>query len=377
LDHATAHLVFELCLPADLRKPEVVQTAGELDTGGWQGLLQTARFLGVAPLLHYSLDGAGLLGAVPAIERQKLAINRFQQAQQNALLASKLPQVLAYATGLGHKLAVAKGAALLGPVYPDAGLRSLADVDLLVDSADALELAKGFAHNELGYWHCDLHTQMRTRWPFWPLPLPHSAAMLGRLEAGEAVGVTSWLLAPQDQLAWACWHDFTDRWGDLRRLLDVVWMIGAYRDRLHWGEFLSAVEEWGIAGAIYPPLCVAREAAGAAVPDFVIARLRRASQLGWLDGLVGIGMWLRPPLALRTQQWPRVIQWRAIRHSVAAHRGCRPAGEAAVRRDHTFDSGRCLQYALGYLQAVLRRATGATRHRRMLGARPGNGSLRC
>ncbi|HZS09848.1 MAG TPA: nucleotidyltransferase family protein [Blastocatellia bacterium] len=116
----------------------------------WEAVVRRARVRSFVPLLRFNLARAGLLANVPPLLRQTLdETSRFQAARHLACVSE--------ATRLTRKLADAgvtaiplKGVALmLGGYYPQAGLRAVSDIDLLV-SPQQLEQAERVAH-ECGY----------------------------------------------------------------------------------------------------------------------------------------------------------------------------------------------------------------------------------
>lgn len=100
-----------------------------LSDDAWESAAVTAIVFGLAPLLHWHLNQAGL--AVPPMAMAKLAVTRQAHAKRNKAIADQLAEILAACTERNVPVLVLKGALLAPLVYPDAGLRPMNDVDLL------------------------------------------------------------------------------------------------------------------------------------------------------------------------------------------------------------------------------------------------------
>jgi len=98
----------------------------------WGHLVEEARSEGVAGLL-YTLLPEDARGHV----RNALRADYQSQTAGNLLYMEKLAQLVPALRNAGVRFAVVKGAALLATVYPDPGIRSMKDLDLLVHPEDA------------------------------------------------------------------------------------------------------------------------------------------------------------------------------------------------------------------------------------------------
>lgn len=111
----------------------------------WDDLVVSALALGLAPLLHYRLEAAGL--SLPDARAQaKLAFARQTEAARHGARTAQLAEALSQ---LPVVPIVLKGAFLAEHVYPLPGLRPMNDVDLLFHPQDLPQVAEVLSR--LGY----------------------------------------------------------------------------------------------------------------------------------------------------------------------------------------------------------------------------------
>jgi Uncharacterised nucleotidyltransferase len=115
----------------------------------WSALVELAVREGTAPLLHSHLCRLDLLDRLPGPARRRLNEVARGVWAANIVLARHWGEATAALRGAGVDTLTLKGMALANVVYPETGLRPMADVDLLVRPADhATALA---VLRELGY----------------------------------------------------------------------------------------------------------------------------------------------------------------------------------------------------------------------------------
>jgi hypothetical protein len=113
----------------------------------WESAAVTAIVFGLAPLLHWHLDRAGVMAPPRAIA--KLAVTRRAHAKRNQAIADQLAEILAACTEQNITVLVLKGALLAPMAYPEAALRPMNDIDLLFHPEDLLRV--GRLLESLGY----------------------------------------------------------------------------------------------------------------------------------------------------------------------------------------------------------------------------------
>jgi hypothetical protein len=102
----------------------------------WDALGKRALAEGVGPLVHKKLKEGGWLPGLPGSTREALAQSYYKSSAFNQVLFVELERILAALTAAQMPVIVLKGAALAVTVYPDANLRPMADLDLLVRNED-------------------------------------------------------------------------------------------------------------------------------------------------------------------------------------------------------------------------------------------------
>ena len=113
----------------------------------WTGLPDLAERQGVGPLAHFHLKAAGV--ELPAPVRRALQGVYLQFRDANAVRSQALAELLAAFHSAGIDCMALKGGALAHLIYPEPGLRTMRDLDLLVRRAD-LPRARGVLEG-LGY----------------------------------------------------------------------------------------------------------------------------------------------------------------------------------------------------------------------------------
>jgi hypothetical protein len=113
----------------------------------WNTLPTEAENHGLTPLVYTQLQAAGV--SIPAEVQQQLQARAMQHSHANRVRAKTLAEVLAAFQAAGIDALVLKGAALAYLVYPQPGLRSMRDVDVLVSKSRARQAQALLA--ELGF----------------------------------------------------------------------------------------------------------------------------------------------------------------------------------------------------------------------------------
>ncbi len=113
----------------------------------WNPLPTQAENHGLTPLVYAHLQGAGI--PIPDSIKAQLQTRTTQHAHANRVRAKTLADVLDAFQTAGIDVLVLKGAALAHLVYPQPGLRSMRDVDLLASRSQARQAQALLA--ELGF----------------------------------------------------------------------------------------------------------------------------------------------------------------------------------------------------------------------------------
>jgi len=119
----------------------------------WGFIVDLAAREGIAPLLHFHLCRLDLLRRLPPVASRRLTVLAQGVWAMNAALVAHWAEVTAALRQAGVETLTLKGLALAHTVYPEPGLRPMADIDLLVRPADravALEVLRGLGYRTPG-----------------------------------------------------------------------------------------------------------------------------------------------------------------------------------------------------------------------------------
>lgn len=270
------------CTPDDeIRELQRIAAAGEVD---WPAVAERANRADLAPALCVALEAKGLMSDAPELFREYLQeLHRFNLDRNHALL-QQLQEVVRLLNDIGVTPLLLKGAAALATdLYPDPGMRFMADLDLLVPE-DALERSVA-ALQANGYKVPEKYQRLvrltaSKHYP--PLVHPEAPAAIelhrrllnkGRdlLESarvwdnsrpyrgGRLPGLSAAMLSPTDEVIF-CFahselgHDYHhyERM-DARHLLDFACLIRRCRDEIEWSRLdaLKHHPRYGLAFEIY------------------------------------------------------------------------------------------------------------------------------
>ena len=249
-------------------------------TGDWYRL---------APLLGWNLERAGLASDEDPVLARLLGITRRTWVQSHRHL-SALNDVSSLLADGGIRAVVLKGAALLRLAYPEAGLRPMEDIDVLIpvgdrDRAGPVLEAAGYrlahqaraGHAEAwtlpGGIELDLHVQANP----W-LNQPVDGAGLAELHRGaveiDLPGGSRALAADAaDQLLVVLIHGVRPGSARLRWVADSVWLVRA--GRVDWERYAAQADRFATTGLVVRAMELVEDAVGGAVfPAPELDRLR-------------------------------------------------------------------------------------------------------
>ncbi len=268
------------------------------DEVGWASLVRSASDARVAPLLAWRC--AADRRAVPeALRRARLAA--LVRAEAQAAVAGLALDALA---ARGVVPIALKGADLARRVYPSPELRPMVDLDFLVgdselEVAEEALVARGFrsarersgrlvareVEVERGKVRIELRSTL-SQYPRWNRAFPiDTAAMRRRALDAELAGRRVRRLEDADHLLYLLYH-----LGVVHLFRGPLWFLDLDRlletagTRLGWAAFERRAHAWGLAACAATGLDRVRRGLDSAVPDDVLARLRRVRRGGGLIG---------------------------------------------------------------------------------------------
>lgn len=324
----------------------------------WPRLARLAEERGVLPLLYWQLERLGAGAGVPPPVWAALGKRYRHLALLNGRVRRHfLAEILEALQSRGVTPIVMKGAYLAEHVYPDVALRPMDDTDLLVRE-EQLEAART-ALEDIGYapkaeyfltldtkhlpvlakrgnpYGVDVHWQPAVGGHF-DVDL---TAVWDRARPAQVAGRPVLAFAPEDQLLhlsihMVYEHAFNARLFVLTDLAGVVRQGGG----LEWDVFVASARAWGAAKCGWLALQLARELAGAPVPEEVLSALHAEGDERWLPVVRQAMLYRAQPAALLPERFWRVLsaptagaRLAALREGVTASGGEWRATDAPAR----------------------------------------------
>lgn len=279
---------------------EVVKA--ELD---WQAVFEKGKAEGVSSLLYIHLNETpSVASRVPSPIRSRLrAIYQGNWARNN-LLTEQWSQVMTLFEQAGIQSITHKGMALIHLVYPDIGLRPMADIDLLIrftdlprvrlvlqtagfrtpgEALEREEAFRSFLHFVRDSSIIDLHWEIAHYTRFeGSVRVDHAGLWRRALPfAGGRGRVLT--LGPEDMLLHLALHlTLGSEFGRLIWFTDIDAVLRRFAGDLDWQVLLSEAARWRLRGVLAYTLRVAQESLGSPLPPDIVPRL----QPGRLRGVV-------------------------------------------------------------------------------------------
>jgi len=279
----------------------------------WEQVREQAVSLGLAPILHRNLTATRLRGMVPEETVTRLSRAGHAGTYIGLRQREEMGRVLDCLEAHGIEPVLLKGAALAATVYDDPALRTMSDVDLLLQEE---EIGRGYeAIEKMGYLPIvrPVHRDRARREAFYgkhrhtvPLISPGGRAIvelhrhiMGTDETAPEYGLGAFrrrvrevpfhgrmvkVPAPADLVLHTCLHmSYADRFvGKLRDLIDLDQTIRAAGRDIDWNRFLEEVPTVGAARCLFSCLDLARRLYGTPIPADLLYELRRSSRLGFV-----------------------------------------------------------------------------------------------
>ena len=270
----------------------------------WSMVRQMAEYHGVVPLLYKNLSEV-LPDLAPVDLLTQLRQDTQAEAMLNRALAHELVALCEALRVRGVPVIPIKGATLAMSAYGDVALREFTDLDLLVPEssiadAQAVLFAQGYkrrtasdksgeTNHESGPYHVyirprglscvDLQSVMAHQYftfnldrpEFWRSRIPVT------LENKTVPG-----LAPELLLIVLCVHGSKHAWELLKWVCDVAELLRSHRN-LDWNQIFAHASNWRCQGMLFMGLSLAHRLLDAPLPEMVLARLGRDSDIQLLS----------------------------------------------------------------------------------------------
>ena len=280
----------------------------------WARFALLARHHGIGPILFRALQEQTT--SVPAEWLQIFKAEYVTNAFHNRLAQTSVDEIASVLSAEGIPIILMKGAALLRTLYDDQGLRTLCDVDLLVDErdverADTQLQAGGLklpvseevgsrCHYSLVYcWQQPRTVPVELHWRIFERYRPYVFDLdVVRAQARPVPGMppTVLVMAPEHELAHLCMHlerhaiayrslirrkDWSELLllpqgsGRLTWLYDIALYLQRRSALIDWDKFVDTARRWAIDGRIHAVLEMSRRALGVGPPPEVLQALNR------------------------------------------------------------------------------------------------------
>jgi hypothetical protein len=286
------------CTRMHLCRDELQYLEHELVSVGinWNYITAIAYQHGIAPLIYCNLrlnkpDNSLSKSSMDALKR-----SYYSNSVRNELLYKELNKILSALQDMGIKVIVLKGAALAEIVYRNRALRPMSDVDLLVRKEDLswvedklVEMAyQLYEHHRSREWLKEHYyhlvfikndtTPIEIHWHIDRPSRPFTIDIEGmwkRAVPANIAGVEALVLSPEDLLLHLCLHTCKHKLtGGLRPFCDIAATVRHYGPHIDWGQIQARSQQWRVTPYVYLPLYLAKDLAGAAVPEPVLDALR-------------------------------------------------------------------------------------------------------
>ena len=311
----------------------------------WKALVQEALRHQLGALTYRLLADGSLAAGMPPEAGERLRAKYVEGAFQNAVLLRQTSRLVAEFLKARIPVMLLKGVHLCRFVYPEPGLRSMSDVDLMVPRdqlADAervcLELGYGplprpdleetcRRSNHLaklfkrGAPVLELHWNIEHPTSPFRIDLP---GLWSRARSAELEGVPVRLLSPEDLLLHLTLHGSYHHgfdWWALKGLVDIDAVIARHGAELDWGALAERANAWGASGFVYSTLRLTQALLDTPVEAGALAALRHEPSDEEMVELARQHV-LSPELELpgpylELAQAPGLRErWRLVRHGV-------------------------------------------------------------
>lgn len=283
------------CLRLEASERKLVQLQA-LTAADWETAIDLGRQHGVAPLLFWQIKNFAGQIALSEARLTELRNNFLNSAARNLLLYRDLAAILGALQPAGIPVILLKGLHLAKLVYPQAALRPMADIDLLLRPDDLPQAAQilqslGYRYTrefELGREarkHQHIPPLYQTGKPpvelHWHIAGPDSPLRVDldglweRAQPVDVAGLPALVLAPEDLLLHLGLHlVHHELSAGLKRVYDIAALVAFFGPRLDWAQVVDRSTEWGCRKSLFLVLHLADTLLNAPIPPTVLDQLR-------------------------------------------------------------------------------------------------------
>ncbi len=261
----------------------------------WGELLAQLRYYQISPLFYFNLQRQGLMERFPDNVQKELKHDYLQTHSINLAYYTELKSVLQLFQEAGIDCLVLKGAALAPTVYRNLGIRSFADIDLLLHPEDIDRAGKLLE----GRYQCDTplplsvrarqcyfhlcykrkaapHLSLELHWGFFSptTPLELDMGFFWR-ERQSVTAVDCHFSTPGREALFMhqCLHFSGHYFLSWRDLCDIDWFLNPEEPVLDWNAVLKVTKKHHLEARLYYPLLLAKQLLGVFLPHQVMEAL--------------------------------------------------------------------------------------------------------
>jgi hypothetical protein len=301
-----------LCARLQLDEQTRQEVEGVIEDGvNWDVILERSRAEGIHALLYAHLrDLEDIKARVPTAVLAHLETSYRGNWARNVLLTERWAELVALLAGEGVEVITHKGMALIHTVYPDMGLRPMADIDLLIrpgelptvertlraagyrtpgEAMEAEEAFRGYLDFVRDSTIIDLHWELAHYSRFEGIVrVDHDDLWkcARRMAVGEAQGL---MLSPEDLLLHLALHvTLGSEFGRLIWFTDIDALLWRFGSILNWDRVIEKATHWRVKALLGFTLRICQESFGTPIPAVVLPRLLPGgSRLTVLNTCVG------------------------------------------------------------------------------------------
>ncbi len=272
----------------------------------WNFVLEYSLRQGISPLVYWNLREISVSKNIPPEVMQILLKTYYNNLARNLRFYNELSKILNAFKEADIDTIVMKGAFLAEVVYKNIGLRSMNDIDLLINADDLQkakkELGKLMYFNKIVF-PTKSHEQFITaleeelqfineakkivveiHWNIQP-PLSHHKVNVyefwGNAKSVEIVGIETLTFGPENLLQHLCLHldkhlstTTAPPAKSLRDYCDIAELTKYYKEIINWNYLLQSSKDYGIEEPIYRGLYIANNYFGAFIPEDIVSKLQ-------------------------------------------------------------------------------------------------------
>ncbi len=280
------------------RTPEDEAFLRELSLAAWERLADRAGRLRVAGVIAVECGDT-----IPEPVRTGLQASVRSTVLRNLRFRAEFVSLAKIAGEAGGRLLALKGLPLAHGVYPQAGMRDMVDLDVLVPRSDldtVLAAAIGLGYSASRHVDRDAtlavahhlprllkpHVALEIHWRLAPeTERPHVApSKLWARAVPSPLAPGTFELAPEDALLHICTHAGHSHLFEIgpRPFVDIRYLIERQGDQLSWNTVVSRARQWKCERAVWLTLSVVQRQLGGRIPKEVLEQLHHGGALSFL-----------------------------------------------------------------------------------------------